>query len=136
MPRGDKKKVKINASSSPKYVSSDEDIFSSDDDVVSSDDDESLPSEFCKISNAMIKALMKKVRVRDELVEQQEELLVQERKSNEELKKLPALEKGKVENLGQEFALSKETTYSLKSLIGALQDQHDVLQKTHQNFEV
>jgi hypothetical protein len=47
----------------------------------------------------MIKGLMKQVGVRDELLEQQEEFLIQERKSNEELKKFLALEKSKVENL-------------------------------------
>jgi hypothetical protein len=41
----------------------------------------------------MIKGLIKKVGVRDELLEQQEELLVKENKSNEELKKLLAVEK-------------------------------------------
>jgi hypothetical protein len=89
-----------------------------------------------KNHNTMIKDLMKQVGARDELLEQEEELLVQERKISEELKKLLALENGKVENLDQEFAQSKETTYSLKSLIGALQGQHDVLQKTHQDLEV
>jgi hypothetical protein len=68
----------------------------------------------------MIKGLMKEVAVRDELLEQQEELLVQERKSNEELKKLLTLEKSKVEKLDQELAQSKETTCSLKSPIGVL----------------
>jgi hypothetical protein len=52
----------------------------------------------------MIKGLMKQIGVRDELLEQQEELLVKERKSNEELKKLLALEKSKVEKLDQELA--------------------------------
>jgi uncharacterized protein YlxW (UPF0749 family) len=75
---------------------------------------------FAKNVNAMIKGLMKQVGVRDELLEQQEELLVEERKSNEELKKLLALEKSKVEKLDQELDQSKETTYSLKSSIGAL----------------
>jgi hypothetical protein len=75
----------------------------------------------------MIKGLMKQVGVRDELLEQQEELIVKERKSNKELKKLLTLEKGKIEKLDQELAQSKETTYSLKSSIDALQDQHDVL---------
>jgi hypothetical protein len=69
---------------------------------------------------------MKQVRIRDELLEQQEELLVQERKSNKKLKKLLALEKSKVEKLDQELAQSNETTCSLKSSIGALQGQHDV----------
>jgi hypothetical protein len=47
-------------------------------------------------------------------------LIVQERKISEELKKLLALEKGKVEKFDQEFAKSKKTTYSIKSSIGAL----------------
>jgi hypothetical protein len=63
-------------------------------------------------------------------------LLVQEKKSNEEFKKLLPLEKGKVEKLDQEISQSKETTYSLKSSIGALQGQHDILQKTHKYLEV
>jgi hypothetical protein len=58
---------------------------------------------------------------------QQEELLVQERKSNEELKKLLALEKSDVEKVDQELAQNEETTCSLKSSIGALQDQYDAL---------
>jgi hypothetical protein len=77
-------------------------ILSSDDNA--SSDDDSLPSELLKNPNAMMKGLMMQVRVRDELLEQQEELLIQERKSNEELKKLLALEKGMVEKLDQELA--------------------------------
>jgi hypothetical protein len=49
----------------------------------------------------MIKCLMRQVRARDELLEQQEEFLVQERKISEELKKLLALEKCKMEKLDQ-----------------------------------
>jgi hypothetical protein len=79
---------------------------------------------------------VRQVGVRDELFEQQEELLVQERKISKELKKLLALEKGKVEKIEQKLAKSKETTYSLKSSIDALQGQHDVLLKTHQDLEV
>jgi hypothetical protein len=60
-------------------------------------------------------------------------LLVQERKIGKELKKL---EKGKVEKLDQKLAKSKETTCSLKSSIGALQGQHNILLKTHQDLEV
>jgi hypothetical protein len=125
MAKEGKKKVKSNASSSPKYVTSDEDTLSSDDDIpsddnMSSDDDDSLHNKLLRKAKAMIKGLMKQVRVRDELLEQQEELLVQERKSNEELKKLLALEKGRVERLDQEHAKSKEATCSLKSSIGAL----------------
>jgi threonyl-tRNA synthetase len=84
----------------------------------------------------MIKGLMKQVGVRDEIFEQQEELLVQERKIREELKKLLALEKYKVEKLDQEITQSKETTYSLKSSIDTLQGQHNILLKTHQDLEV
>jgi hypothetical protein len=76
MAKESKKNVKINAPTSPKYVTSDKDILYSDDDNVSSDDDNSFPSEFHKNPNAMIKGLMKQVRVRDEVLEQQEELLV------------------------------------------------------------
>jgi hypothetical protein len=84
----------------------------------------------------MIKGLMRQVGARDELLEQQEELLVQERKNSEEVKKLLALEKCEVEKLDQELAKSKETICSLKSSIGVLQGQHDVLLKTHQDLEV
>jgi hypothetical protein len=76
MAKEGRKKVKTNAPSSPKYIISDEDTLSSDDNA-SSDDDDSLPSELLKNPNAMIKGLMKQVGLRDELLEQQEELLVQ-----------------------------------------------------------
>jgi uncharacterized protein involved in exopolysaccharide biosynthesis len=130
-----RKRVKSNTSSSPKYVTSDEDTLSSDN-YESSDDDNHFSSELVKNPNAMVKGLMRQVGARDELLEQQEELLVQERKISEELKKLLALEKGKVEKLDQELAKSKKTTCSLKSSIGALKGQHDVLQKTYQDPEV
>jgi hypothetical protein len=129
MAKEGRKKVKYNTSSSLKYVTSDED-------TLSSDDDKHLPSELVKNTNAMIKGLLMQVKARDELLEQQEELLVQERKISEELKKLLALEKGKVEELNQELAKSKETTCSLKSSIGALQGQHDILLKTYQDLKV
>jgi hypothetical protein len=58
MAKEGKKKLKTNAPSSPKYITSDEDTLSSDDDT-SSDDDDSLPSELLKNPNAMIKSLMK-----------------------------------------------------------------------------
>jgi hypothetical protein len=89
-----------------------------------------------KNPNAIINGLMRQVGARDELLEQQEELLIQERKISEELKKLLALEKCKVEKLDQELTKSEETTCSLKSSIGALQGQHDVLLKTHQDLKV
>jgi hypothetical protein len=116
MAKKDKNKVKTNVHSSLKYVTSDED-------TISNDDDDSLSSELYKNPNAMIKGLMKQATVRDELLEQQEELLIQERKSNEELKKLLALKKSKIEKLDQEVAQSKETICSLKSSIGAIQGQ-------------
>jgi hypothetical protein len=84
----------------------------------------------------MIKGPMRQVGASDELLEQQEELLAQERKISEELKTLLALEKGKVEKFDQELAKNKETTYSLKSSIGALQGPHDVVLKTHQDLKV
>jgi hypothetical protein len=93
-----RKKVKSNVSSSLKYVTSDEDTLSSDN-YDSSDDDNSLPSKLMKNPNAMIKGLMRQVGARDKLLDQQEELLVQKRKISEELKKLLALEKGKLKNL-------------------------------------
>jgi hypothetical protein len=52
MAKEGKKKVKTNAPSSPEYVTS-------DDDNASSDDNESLPSEFCKNPNTVIKGPMK-----------------------------------------------------------------------------
>jgi hypothetical protein len=70
MTKEGKKKVKTDAPFSPKYVTSDEDTLISDDDYTSSDNDDSLPSELCKNPNAMIKWLMKQVRVRNELLEQ------------------------------------------------------------------
>jgi hypothetical protein len=68
---------KSNTPYSPKYVTSDEYTLSSDDnDDDASSDGDSLPSEFCKNPKAMIKGLMKQLKVRDELLEQQEELFV------------------------------------------------------------
>jgi hypothetical protein len=67
-------------------------IFSSNN-YESSDDDTTLTREFVKNSNDMIKSIMKHVGSRDELLEQQEELFVQERKISKELKKLITLEK-------------------------------------------
>jgi hypothetical protein len=135
MTKEGRKKVKSNTSSSLKYVISDEDTLSSDN-YDSSDDDNPLSSELLKKPNAMIKGLMRQVGARDDLFEQQKELLVKERKISEELKKLITLEKGKVEKIDQEHAKSKETTYSFKSSIVALQGQHDILLKTHQYLEV
>jgi hypothetical protein len=82
MSKEGRRKVKSNTASSPKYVTSDEDTLSSDN-YDSSDDDNPLPSKLVKNPNAMIKVLMRQVGSRDELLEQQEELLVQERKISE-----------------------------------------------------
>jgi hypothetical protein len=62
-----KKKVKSKTSSSPKYVTSDEDTLSSDH-YDSSDDDNTLPSGLMKNPNELIKGLMKQVGARDELL--------------------------------------------------------------------
>jgi hypothetical protein len=69
MTKEGRKKIKSNAPSSPKYVTSDEYTLSSDN-YDSSDDDNSLPSELVKNSNAMIKGFMRQVGVSDELLEQ------------------------------------------------------------------
>jgi hypothetical protein len=103
MAKEGRKKVKSNTSSSLKYVTSDENTLSSDN-YDSNDDNKSLPSELMKNPNAMIKGLMRQVGARDELLEQQEELLVQEGKISKKHKKLLALEKVKVEKLDQELA--------------------------------
>jgi hypothetical protein len=110
MAKKGRNKVKSNTSSSPKYVTSNEDIFSSD-------NDNPLSNELVENPNAMIKGLMRQVGARDEVLEQQEELLIQERKINKELKKLLPLEKDKVDKLNQELAKSKKTTCTLKSSI-------------------
>jgi predicted nucleic acid-binding Zn-ribbon protein len=80
----------------------------------------------------IIKRLGKELVAQDQLLEDQEDLLEQERKSTRELKKLLNLEKEKNEELAQ----GKETISSLEGSIGALQDSYDVLQKTHKDFEV
>jgi hypothetical protein len=69
MAKESKKKVKTNASSSPKYITSDKDTLSSDYNT-SSDDDDSLCSKLLKNPNAMIKGLIKQVGVRDKLLKQ------------------------------------------------------------------
>jgi hypothetical protein len=76
------------------------------------------------------------VGLRDELLDQQETLLIQEKESNQELKKLLKFQKKKNEKLDQEFAQSNETITSLKRSGGALQDSYDILQKTHKDLEV
>jgi small-conductance mechanosensitive channel len=90
----------------------------------------------CKNPKARIKGLLSEVGLLDELLDQQEKLLIQEKESNQEFKKLMKLEKEKNGKLDQELAQSKETISSLKSSSGALQDLYDVLQKTHKDLEV
>jgi septal ring factor EnvC (AmiA/AmiB activator) len=121
MAKESKMKVKVKGHSSPKYVSSD-------------DSDEAF--NLSKNPTTKLYGLMKQINLRDEILEQQGMLLVQERESNSELKKLLALEKEKNEKLDQELAKSKKTTISLKSSISALQESHDILQKTHKDLEV
>jgi hypothetical protein len=69
MAKKSKKEVKSKTSSSPKYVTSDEDTLSIDN-YASSDDNDAFPSKLVKNPNAMIKGLMKQVEARDEPLEQ------------------------------------------------------------------
>jgi hypothetical protein len=57
---------------------------------------------------------LNQIGIRDEFLDQQGKLPIQERESNQELKKLLKLEKEKNEKLDQELAKSKETISSLK----------------------
>jgi hypothetical protein len=77
---------------------------------------------------------MKELVVRDEIFEQQEELLVQE--ALEAWKAILKLEKEKNEIVELELAQSKKTISSLKNSSDALQDWYDILQKNHKNLEV
>jgi hypothetical protein len=122
MAKENKRKVKTKGSSSPKYVSSDD------------DDDGSFPNNINE--KLAIKRLGKELVVRDQLFEVQEDLLEQERKNTCELKKIFKLEKEKHEELTQKLVQGKEIISSLKSSSGALQDSYDVLQKTHKDLEV
>jgi chromosome segregation ATPase len=90
----------------------------------------------CKNPKERIRGLLKEVGMCDELLDQQEKLHVQEKESNQELKKLLKLEKEKNEKLDQELTQSKETISSLRSSSGALQDSYDVLEKTHNDFKM
>jgi hypothetical protein len=121
MAKESKRKVKTKSSSSPKYVSS-------------YDDDAPLPNGMNK--KMVIKRLGKELIVWDQLLEVQEDLLEQERKTTCELKRLLKLEKEKNEDIAQELVQGEETISSLESSSGALQDSYDVLQKTHKDLEV
>jgi DNA-directed RNA polymerase subunit F len=90
----------------------------------------------CKNPKERIKGLLKEDGIHDELLDQQENLLIQEKENNQDLKKLLQLEKEKNEKLDQELVQIHETISSLKSSSGALQDSYDVLQKTNKDLEV
>jgi hypothetical protein len=106
-----KRKVKIKGISSSKYVSS----YDNDD-----SDDDGAPFTNGLNEKRVIKKLEKELVPRDQLLEDQEDLLEQERKNTCELKILLKLEKDKNKELIQELAKRKETISSLKGSIGAL----------------
>jgi hypothetical protein len=126
MAKENKHKVKTNDISSPKYTSSD----NNDD----SDDDAPFPNGLNE--KRVIKKLEKEFVAQDQLLEDQEDLLEQERKNTCELKRLLKLEKDKNGELAHELAKGKKTISSLEDSIGALQDSYDVMQKTYKDFEV
>jgi hypothetical protein len=113
MMKESKHKVKTKGSSSPKYVSSDDDA----------------PLSHGMNEKAAIKRLWKELVVQDQLLEIQEDLLKQERKTTCELKRLLRIEKEKNEKLSQELAQGKKTISSLKSSSGALQDSYDAFKR-------
>jgi hypothetical protein len=114
MAKESNKKVKSN-SSPPKYVSSDDELDSSDE-----EDEETLLNTMCKNPKERMKGLLKEIGIRDELLDQQEKFLVQEKENNQELKKILKLKQEKNEKLDQELAESKETISSLMSSSGPL----------------
>jgi hypothetical protein len=122
MAKENKRKVKTKGISSPKYICSDD------------SDDAPFPNGLNK--KRVIKKLGKELVAQDQLLEDQEDLLEQERKNICELKRLLKLEKDKNEEFAQELAKGKETISSLEGSIGALQDSYDVLQKTHKDLKV
>jgi hypothetical protein len=121
MAKENKQKIKTKGLSSSKYVSSDDD-----------DSDDAPPFSNGINQKEIMKKLGKELIAWDQLLEDQEDFLEQERKSTCELKKLLKLEKEK----NKEFAQGKEIISSLKSSIDVLQDSYDVLQKTHKDLEV
>jgi hypothetical protein len=118
MAKESKRKVNTKGSSSPRYVTS--------------DDDDDAPLPYGMNEKATIKRLEKELVIQDQLLKVQEDLLEQERQTTCELKRLLKLEKEKNENLTQ----GKKTIFSFKSSSCALQDSYDVLQKTHKDLEV
>jgi hypothetical protein len=97
MAKESKRKVKTK-SSPPKYVYSDDELDSSD------DKEDALINVMYKNPKERIRGLLKEVEMHDELLDQQENLFVQEKESNHELKNLLKLEKKKNEKLEQELA--------------------------------
>jgi hypothetical protein len=97
MAKESKKKVK-SKSSHPKYVSSDE------------EDEEALQNDMCKNPKERMKGLLKEIGICDELLDQQENLLIQERESNQELKKLLKLEKEKNGSLTKNLQKARRLT--------------------------
>jgi hypothetical protein len=95
MAKESKRKVK-HKSSPPKYVSSGDKLDSSDGE---DEDEEALLEAMSKNPKARIKRLLSEVGIHDEILDQQEKLLVQEKESNQELKKLLKLEKEKMRSL-------------------------------------
>jgi chromosome segregation ATPase len=127
MAKENKRKVKTKGILSPKY-------FSSDDNDDCDDDDAPFPNGFNE--KRVIKKLGKELVARDQLLEDQEDLLEQERKNTCELRRLLNLEKDKNEEIAKELTKVKETISSLEGSIGALQDSYDVLKKTHKDLKV
>jgi hypothetical protein len=118
MAKENKRNVTNKSISSLKYVSSDD------------DDDAHFPNGINERS--IIKKLGKELVAWDQLLEDQEKLLEQERKNTCELKKLLKLEKEKNKELTQ----GKETISSIEGSIGALQDSYNVLKKTYKDLEM
>jgi hypothetical protein len=92
MVKESKRKVKTKGLSSSKYVSSDD-----DDDDDDSDDDAPFPNGINE--KGIIKRLGKELVAQDQLLEDQDDLLEQEKKSTCDLKKLLNLEMEKNEEL-------------------------------------
>jgi hypothetical protein len=120
MAKENKHKVKTKGISSPKYVSSDD------------SDDDDAPFLNGLNEKGVIKKLGKESVAQDQLLEDQEDLLEEERKNTCELKRLLMLEKDK----NEELVNSKESTSSFEGSIGALKHSYDILQKTHKDLEV
>jgi hypothetical protein len=95
MAKESRRKIK-SKTSPPKYVSSDDDLGSSDEE---DKDKEALLNDMSKNPKARIKGLLSEVGLRDELLDQKDKLLIQEKERNQELKKLLKLEKEKMRSL-------------------------------------